>query len=96
MPDAIWSASALYRAVWRWHFFAGLICAPFLVILAVTGAIYLFNDEIDDFAYPELRLVPPSVHTVALSTMADAALAGFPGGRVTRMTRRRRGAAWGW
>ena len=85
MPDAVWSASALYRAVWRWHFYAGLFCAPFLVILAVTGAIYLFNDEINDLAYPDLRLVPPSAHTAALSAMADAALAAFPGGRVTRM-----------
>lgn len=32
-----------YRAVWRWHFVAGIITAPFLIVLAVTGAIYLFD-----------------------------------------------------
>ncbi len=40
--------SALYRAVWRWHFIAGLIILPFLLIIAVTGAIYLFKDEFND------------------------------------------------
>lgn len=32
-----------YRAVWRWHFVAGIIIAPFLIVLTVTGAIYLFD-----------------------------------------------------
>ena len=31
------SASNLYRAVWRWHFYAGLLVLPFLLVLAVTG-----------------------------------------------------------
>ncbi len=34
--------AALYKSVWRWHFYAGIIFAPFLIILAVTGSIYLF------------------------------------------------------
>ncbi len=36
----------IYRAVWRWHFYAGLIVIPFLISLAVTGGLYLFKDEI--------------------------------------------------
>ncbi|AWN45319.1 hypothetical protein DK419_02425 [Methylobacterium terrae] len=38
---------ALHRAVWRWHFYAGLLCLPFLILLSVTGSLYLFKDEID-------------------------------------------------
>ncbi len=43
----------VYRAVWRWHFYAGLLCLPFLILLSATGAIYLFKDEINAalFAY---------------------------------------------
>lgn len=85
MRDAVWSATAFYRAVWRWHFYAGLVCAPFLVILAVTGAIYLFNDEINDLVYPNLRLVPASATEVPLSEIARAAAASVPGGTVTRI-----------
>lgn len=85
MRDAVWSATAFYRAVWRWHFYAGLVCAPFLVILAVTGAIYLFNDEINDLVYPNLRLVPASATEIPLSEIARAAAASVPGGTVTRI-----------
>jgi uncharacterized iron-regulated membrane protein len=35
--DAV-ASTRLYRAVWRWHFYAGLFVIPFLLMLAVTGA----------------------------------------------------------
>lgn len=44
----------LYNTVWRWHFYAGLIIAPILLIMAVTGGIYLFESEIDDAMYGDL------------------------------------------
>lgn len=53
-------ASPLYRAVWRWHFFAGLICLPFLTLMAITGALYLFNSEIESIVYRDLYYVPAS------------------------------------
>lgn len=30
---------ALYRTIWRWHFYAGIFCIPFVIVLAITGAI---------------------------------------------------------
>ena len=36
-----------YNAVWRWHFYAGLLVLPFLMLLALTGGLYLFKAEID-------------------------------------------------
>lgn len=47
-----------YRAVWRWHFYAGLLVLPFLVWLAVTGGLYVFKNEIDGFFHRELKTVP--------------------------------------
>ena len=38
--------SAAYRAVWRWHFYAGLFVLPVLMLMALTGALYLFKAEI--------------------------------------------------
>jgi len=32
-----------YRAVWRWHFYAGLFVLPFIAWLALTGATYLYQ-----------------------------------------------------
>lgn len=53
-------ASALYRVIWRWHFLAGLVCLPFLLLMAVTGALYLFNSEIESLVYRDLYFVTPA------------------------------------
>ncbi len=78
-------SAALYRTIWRWHFWAGLIVAPILLILSLTGAIYLFGDEIDDALYPQLRFVQPHAASVPASAMIRAALAAQPGGAVSRI-----------
>lgn len=64
--------SALYRRVWRWHFYAGLVCLPFLALMALTGALYLFKDPIESWVYSELRTAA-SRSGVALD--ADALIA---------------------
>ena len=38
-----------YRAVWRWHFYAGLFCIPFVVVLSISGSIYLFKTEVESW-----------------------------------------------
>ena len=50
-------AASFYRAVWRWHFYAGLITLPFLILLAVTGGLYLFRAEIDGLIHRDLKQV---------------------------------------
>lgn len=42
--------SITWRGLWRWHFHAGLLCIPFVLILALSGSIYLFKPQIDAFA----------------------------------------------
>ncbi len=77
-PARSWPDS---RAVWRWHFYAGLFCIPFVVILSLSGAVYLFKAEIEAWEerrYDTLRtpdaVLPPSAQV-------GAALATFPGSR---------------
>jgi len=61
--------SSLYAAVWRWHFIAGLLVLPVLVMMAITGGAYLFQPELDHLAYHRLEdvavraapMAPPSV-----------------------------------
>lgn len=50
---------SLYRTIWRWHFYAGLFCIPFVITLAITGTIYLFKPQIDawvDQPFSELNI----------------------------------------
>lgn len=40
---------AIRQRLWRWHFYAGLIVCPFAILLAITGAIYLFSPQIESY-----------------------------------------------
>lgn len=72
--------SGLYRRVWRWHFYAGLICLPFLVLMALTGALYLYQEPIESFVYSELRFVEPSgLPSLTAETLVAKALVAEPG-----------------
>ncbi len=48
-------SSSLYRTLWRWHFYAGLLCIPFVVALSLTGAIYLFKPQIEAWVDRDLQ-----------------------------------------
>ncbi|WP_411840537.1 PepSY-associated TM helix domain-containing protein [Paracoccus sp. ME4] len=77
MPAA---ASDLYRAVWRWHFYAGLFVLPFLITLAITGAAYLFRDEIDMIVHADIKRVAVQ-ETAPLSPeqLVASAITAVPG-----------------
>lgn len=53
-------SSRNYRILWRWHFYAGLFVMPFLIVLALTGAIYVFKPQIESALYGEKLFVPAS------------------------------------
>lgn len=75
--------SDLYRAVWRWHFYAGLLVLPFLITLSITGALYLFRDEIDTAYHADLKRVEvQQTETIAPSQMIANATAAYPGDAV--------------
>ncbi|MFN7238598.1 MAG: PepSY-associated TM helix domain-containing protein, partial [Brevundimonas sp.] len=65
--------SGAYRVVWRWHFYAGLLVLPFLMMLALTGGLYLFASEIDDLAARPLNVVTPGPERVSADRWVAAA-----------------------
>jgi uncharacterized iron-regulated membrane protein len=71
-----------YRTVWRWHFYAGLFCIPFVLWLATTGSIYLFRPQVE--AWLDRPWDHLSLGSVRLDPEAQvqAALAAVPGGRL--------------
>ncbi len=71
--------SGAWRVVWRWHFYAGLICLPFLMLMALTGAIYLFKAEIDDWQTRPVSRVEPGPGVSAPADWVAAATAAVPG-----------------
>ncbi|RCW80987.1 PepSY-associated TM helix domain-containing protein [Phyllobacterium bourgognense] len=75
---------SLYRAIWRWHFFAGLLVIPFMLNLAITGSLYLFKDEIDNTVFAYRNVVQPRSESLAPSLLTDNAKAAVPGSKALR------------
>jgi uncharacterized iron-regulated membrane protein len=70
--------TAFYRTIWRWHFYAGLLVIPFILILSVTGAAYLFKPQVDRWEERAWRDLPVA-NPASPDAQRDAALAAFPG-----------------
>lgn len=71
---------ALYRTLWRWHFYAGLMVMPLVLILSVTGAVFLFKPQIERWEERPYQGLPTQ-SSVTPDRQVDAALAAFPGSR---------------
>ncbi|NNJ24068.1 PepSY-associated TM helix domain-containing protein [Alienimonas chondri] len=90
------AGQSLFRVIWRWHFFAGLLVSPIVMTAALTGGAYLFSAEISDAANSDLLFVEDSgasvsaEATAATEASASAILANaeaaVPEGRATRLT----------
>ncbi|WP_447554469.1 PepSY-associated TM helix domain-containing protein [Vreelandella sp. EE22] len=69
----------IYLAVWRWHFYAGLLVLPFLITLSITGALYLFHKEIDAIVHADVKRVAVQETVQPPSALVSAALEAHPG-----------------
>ncbi|MGH4026122.1 MAG: PepSY-associated TM helix domain-containing protein [Pseudonocardiaceae bacterium] len=74
---------ALYRAVWRWHFYAGLFAIPVIVLLCLSGIVYLFKPQIYGLMYGQLQTVTPAAHTVSYQQQREVVDRAYPGATVT-------------
>jgi uncharacterized iron-regulated membrane protein len=79
-------ADRFHRAVWRWHFYAGLLVLPLLIWLALTGGLFVFKTRIDGYFHRDLLTVPSTPAASAASAarqapdaIVAAALAAHPG-----------------
>lgn len=79
-------SNRFYRTVWRWHFYAGLFVIPFMLILAITGIIYLFKPQLDAAMYPNLMFVTPTASTLSYTGQVQAVESAYPDATVTQIT----------
>lgn len=80
--------STLQHRVWRWHFFAGLVVIPFAVILAITGAIYLFKPQFDAAVEARInaRAAPLAGKPLPADAIVGVGLAAYPACTFTKLT----------
>lgn len=68
--------SRTYGIFWRWHFLAGVIACPLLAVVALTGALYAFQPELERALQPSLMVVVPDGPPHPLGEIEHALPAG--------------------
>jgi len=78
------ASTSLYKILWRWHFYAGIIFAPFLIILSITGSIYLFKPQIEQVIYKDYYHVTPNGERVSATQQIEEVKKLYPNSVVTK------------
>jgi uncharacterized iron-regulated membrane protein len=75
--------SPLRPLVLRLHFYAGLLVAPFLLVVAATGFLYAASFQAEKIVYSHELTVPVGDHELTLSQQVAAARKAHPEGTVS-------------
>ncbi|MGB0449810.1 MAG: PepSY-associated TM helix domain-containing protein [Porticoccaceae bacterium] len=79
----------LRQRLWRWHFIAGLVVCPFAILLSITGAIYLFKPQAENYEETAINALAPMVEqgtqSIAPGTQIKTLLAANPGSSFKRL-----------
>ncbi|MFO0901405.1 MAG: PepSY domain-containing protein [Pirellulales bacterium] len=67
-----------YRAVWRWHFYAGLFSIPFVIVLSISGAIYLFKPQVEAWVDRDCDQLTLSGARASIAAQVRAAMETHP------------------
>lgn len=76
--------SRWYNAVWRWHFYSGLFCVPFVIWLACTGSLYLWRPQIEAWLDRPYDNLSTSGITASPDAQVAAALSAVPGSQLRK------------
>jgi len=75
---------SFYNLAWRWHFYARLFVAPVMILLAVTGIIYLFKPQLDPLLYRDLIVVEAGHHRQSADQLLQQVHKAYPKGQVSQ------------
>lgn len=73
---------ALYRTIWRWHFYAGIFCIPFVMLLSITGAIYLFKPYYESWQESQYHQLQTTGERLTPNQQILAAINAIPNGKL--------------
>lgn len=73
---------SLYRTIWRWHFYAGIFCIPFVILLSITGAIYLFKPYYEQWQESQFHQLPQTGERLSPNEQIQAAINAVPNGKL--------------
>jgi uncharacterized iron-regulated membrane protein len=76
--------ASLYSAIWRWHFYAGIIFTPFIIMLSITGIIYLFKPQIENMMYQDYYYIQPGKQLLSPSMQIETVKKYYPDAKIKK------------
>ena len=79
----------LFRAFWRWHFYAAFVVVPILLVLATTGLIYLLRFQLEPLMHADVMKVERPVGVseyVPYEDQRAAVAKAYPDATIASMT----------
>jgi len=74
----------VYQATWRWHFYAGMLVIPFLLMLSITGMVMLYDKQIQNFRYDGVLNISSEGTMLSAASQVAAVLAHHPQAQVNK------------
>lgn len=81
-PQRLW----LRRAIFQVHLWLGIILAAYSVVIGLTGAILIFNDEIQDAVYSRDLHIEPSPRQTTFAAILSSVEGARPGWKAAGIT----------
>ncbi|MGL4315567.1 MAG: PepSY-associated TM helix domain-containing protein [Pseudomonas sp.] len=75
---------SFYNLAWRWHFYAGLFVIPFMILLSLTGIVYLFKPQLDPLMYPHLLQVEAQGALLSADDQLQRVQQAYPQAQVSK------------
>lgn len=75
---------SFYNLAWRWHFYAGLFVIPFMIVLSLTGIVYLFKPQLDQLMYPHLLQVEAQGTALSADAQLQRVQQAYPQAQVSK------------
>jgi len=82
--SALTYQTAIYHATWRWHFYAGLLVIPFLLMLSITGMVMLYDQQIQDYRYDGALNISAQETVVSPSIQLEKVMQQHPQAQVKK------------
>ena len=82
-PQRVW----LRRAIFQVHLWLGILLAAYSVVIGLTGAVLVFNDEIEDAIYARQLQVTPTAKQATLEHTVVQVEAARPGWKVAGLSK---------
>ena len=72
-----------YQLIIRWHFFCGLLFIPLTLVISLSGIVYLFEDEYEEYVFEDILFVQPGEERLPATALLSIAEAAYPGMRIS-------------